>query len=137
MCDDRKLRPHVALIGKGVHIELFDKHFGSDEQLHGTENAAVVREVAGAASREHVEIEGIVHADDERVRRSCVDEMRNVESKGRVAFAQVLAGELAVNPDGGGVEYGGKLNSNGGTAPAFGNVEIALVPADATILGEG
>ena len=67
MRHDRKLRPRVALIGKSVYIELFDEHFGGDEQLHGAENAAVVREVAGAASREHVEVEGIVHADDERI----------------------------------------------------------------------
>lgn len=131
-----KLGLRVAGIGKSVNVELLDKHFGRDEELHRAENAAVVREVAGASSRKHVKVEGVVYADDERVRRSCVDEVRNVESKGSVTFASVFAGELAVDPNRGGVENGGKLNSNCGAAPAFGNVEIALIPRNAPILGK-
>src|SRR5690242_15792640 len=76
MSHDRKLGLRVAGIRKSVHVELFDKHFGGDEELHRSENAAVVREVAGASPREHVKVEGIVHAHDERIRRSRVDQMR-------------------------------------------------------------
>lgn len=134
--DNRKPGFCVAGIGKGIDVELFDKNLGSDEEFDRTENAAVVREVAGAPSREHVKIEGIVHANDEQIRRSRVNEMRNVESKGGVAFARVFPGKLAVDPDRGGVKHGGKLHSNGRAGPAFGNVEIALVPSDAVILRE-
>src|SRR5690349_6291406 len=136
MRHERKLSLRVAGIWNGVHVDLFDKHFGRDEELHRAENAAVVGEVAGASPREHMKVKGIVHADDERIRRAGVDEMRNVESKGGVTFARVFAGEPAVHPDRSGMKNGGKLNSNGGTGPTFGNIEIALVPGHAAILGE-
>lgn len=136
MRHDRKLGLGVGGVGKGIDAELFDKHFGRDEELDAAENTAVVREVAGATSREHVKVEGVVHAHYERIRRARVNEMRNVESKGGVAFARVFAGEAAVDPDRGGVENSGKLNANGGADPAFGNIEIALIPSGAPILDE-
>lgn len=70
----RKLGFGVPEIRESVHIKPFYKRFRRDEQLHGAENAAVMREVAGTSSREHVKVEGIVHAHDERIRRSGVNE---------------------------------------------------------------
>lgn len=136
MRHERKLSLRVAGIWNGLHVDLFDKHFGRDEELHRAEDTAVVGEVAGTSSRKHVKVEGIVHANDKRIRRSGVDEMRNVESKGGVAFARVFAGELPIHPHRGGVKDGGELNSNGGAGPSFGNIKIALVPGHAAILGE-
>ena len=136
MRGNRKLSLRVVGIRKGIDVELFDKHFGCDEELHRAENAAVVREVAGASAREHVKVEGIVHTNDERIRRFRVNEMRNVESKSGVAFARMFASELAVDPDRRGMKYSGKLNSDGGAGPAFRNGEAALIPGDAAILGE-
>src|SRR5215471_1765163 len=136
MRHNRKLGFRVAGIGKSVYVEPFGKYFGSDEQSHGAENAAVVREVAGAPAWEHVKVEGVIHTHEEGIGGSCVDEMRNVESEGGVAFACVFTGEFAVHPNRGGVEYGSKLDANGGAGPSFANVEIALVPGNAAILDE-
>src|SRR5215472_3416974 len=136
MRDDRKFRLRVAGVRDSVHVEPFDKYFGRDEELHRAKNAAVVGEVAGTASREHVLVKGVIDADDERIWRSRVDEMRNIDGKGGVAFARMLASELPVHPHRGCVEYGGKLNANGGASPAFGNVEFALIPSDASIFDE-
>ena len=136
MRDDRKLRFRVAAVRDSVHIEPFDKRFRRDEELHRAKNAAVVGEVAGTASREHVLVKGVIDADDKRIGGSGVNEARNVETKGGVAFARMLASELPVHPHRGCVEYGGKLNANGGASPAFGNVEFALIPSDASILDE-
>src|SRR5215467_10112064 len=126
MRHNRKLGFRVAGIRKSVHVELFDKHLRGDEQLHGAENAAVVREVAGAAAWKHMLVERVIYAHNEQIRVSQVDEMRNIKGKGGVAFAWVFAREPAVDPDGRSVKHGSKLNANGGTGPAFRNVELAL-----------
>src|SRR5262252_3941304 len=133
---NRKLGFRVAGIRKSVHVELFDKYFGRDEQLHRAENAAVMGKVAGTSSREHVLVEGVVHADNKRIRPSVADEMRNVKSKSGVALALMFAGEPAIDPNRGGVKHGSKLHADGAAGPVFKDVERALVPGDSAILGE-
>jgi len=121
---------------QSLDVELLDKRSWGNEELHGAEKAAVVGEVAGAAAREHVLVEGIIHAHDERVSRSGMQEVRNVESEGGIAFPCVFSSELAIHPDRGGVIHGYKLNSNGRATPALGDIEIAPVPSDAAILSQ-
>src|SRR5215472_2896599 len=123
-------------IRKGFDVKLFHKRLRGNQKLCGTKDPAVVGKVAGSPSWEHVLVEGVVHADNQRIRASQVDETRNVKSKGGVALARVLAGKLAIHPDRGGVVYGGKLNSDGRAYPALPNIEIAAILGDTAILGQ-
>ena len=81
-------------------------------------------------------VEGVVDAHDEPVGRTRAEQVCNVEGKCGVAFARVLASELAVHPDRSSVVDGLKFNSDGETSPAFRNVEIATVPSDTAVFGQ-
>ncbi len=128
-------------IGHGVNIHAFHKCFWSDEKLHRSVNASIIRPVARLAARHHVLVEGIVHADGDGIALAPMQKSRDVERECGIAFARVVSCEFAIDPDCSGMEDRLKLHTHGVLRPAVSGshlrqIESPPIPRDAAISRE-
>src|ERR1035437_5813599 len=121
-------------IGSGFDVYTFQENFWRDEQLHGPENASVMRPVTGAPARQHVFIERIVHTNGNGICFSPMEQMCDVERERGVALAPVLAGPLAIYPNRSRVKDCFELNPHRRILPVRWNIKGATVPRSPVIL---
>jgi hypothetical protein len=104
-------------VGQGIHIDAVEIDLGCDEQLDGAVDAAIEGPVTGMITGEHVRVEGIVDEDGEGVGLAGEKERGDVEGKCSVGLAEMLAGELSIDPDFRGVVNGFELDAHDGILP--------------------
>src|SRR5580700_8409220 len=121
-------------IGSGFDIYTFHEYFRSDEELHGPEDASVVRPVTGAPARQHVFIERIVHPNDNGVCFSPTKQLCNVERERGIALAPVFPGHLAIHPNRSRVKDRFELNPHCKSSPVRWHSKGATVPRSPVIL---
>src|ERR1700694_1173796 len=121
-------------IGSGFDVYTFHEYLRGEEELHGPEDASIVRPVAGAPARQHVFIERIVHTNGNGVCFSPMEQMCDVEGERGVALAPVFPGHLAINPNGSRVKDRLELNPHRKRSPVRWHIKGSTVPRSPVIL---
>ena len=81
-------------------------------------------------------IDGAVNENGNRIGVIEAEQMSDVQGKGGVRFAKMLAGDMAVDPGLCGMIDGLELNAGCGMLPAGRSAKIAPIPGQAAIINE-